>query len=96
MNGAPTFCPNCGQPAPAVRKPANFQQALWGGNTCKECGCEYDKWGRRKFCPKCTAKLPEIARPRTFSEANVVRGACPSCGHQSTLFRLLPPQYHDE
>ncbi len=40
-------CPDCGEPAPAVRTPANRRQALWGGHTCAECGTEYDKWGRR-------------------------------------------------
>jgi hypothetical protein len=96
MNGAPTFCPNCGEAAPTVRKPANFQQALWGGCTCKECGCEFDKWGRRVLCPQCEAKLPEVARPRAGSEKDVVRSACPSCKHESILFRLSPPLYDDE
>jgi hypothetical protein len=40
------FCPNCGEPAPAIRKPRNRRQRLWGGATCEECGVEYDKWGR--------------------------------------------------
>lgn len=39
-------CPRCGEPAPVFRKPANRQQALWGGHTCAECGQEYDKWGQ--------------------------------------------------
>ncbi|HJZ56982.1 MAG TPA: hypothetical protein VKE74_18580 [Gemmataceae bacterium] len=39
-------CPNCDAPLPAVRKPKNFQQVLWGGWTCPECGCQIDKWGR--------------------------------------------------
>lgn len=39
-------CPRCGTPVPAVRKPANRRQVLWGGWTCPECGCEIDKWGR--------------------------------------------------
>jgi hypothetical protein len=38
-------CPECGEPTPPVRKPANLRQALWGGHTCAACGCEYDKWG---------------------------------------------------
>ena len=96
VNGAPTFCPNCGEAAPKVRKPANFQQALWGGSTCQECGCEFDKWGRRVHCPKCATKLPEVARPRAGSEKDFVLSACPSCNHESTLFRLSPPLYDDE
>jgi len=39
-------CPRCDEPAPTVRVPANWRQALWGGTTCWECGCEYDKWGK--------------------------------------------------
>jgi hypothetical protein len=39
-------CPQCGEPAPAVRMPKNLNQTLFGGCTCPECDCEYDKWGR--------------------------------------------------
>ncbi|WP_145243330.1 hypothetical protein [Urbifossiella limnaea] len=45
VNPRPIECPNCGEPAPVVRKPANRRQMLWGGATCAECGQEYDKWG---------------------------------------------------
>src|SRR5262249_49329616 len=88
INGPATFCPNCDEAAPTVRKPANFQQALWGGWTCRECGCEYDKWGRRVHCPKCTAEMPVVARPKASTAANSVRATCLSCGHESTVFRL--------
>ena len=39
-------CPRCGVPQPAIRKPKNLRQFLWGGNTCPQCGLEMDKWGR--------------------------------------------------
>lgn len=39
-------CPRCHALMPGVRKPSSTQQALWGGWTCEECGCEMDKWGR--------------------------------------------------
>jgi hypothetical protein len=40
-------CPKCGEPVSlAPRVPKSWRQALWGGWTCKECGCEMDKWGR--------------------------------------------------
>jgi len=39
-------CPRCGTIFPKFRKPANIRQALWGGWTCKRCGCEVDKWGK--------------------------------------------------
>jgi hypothetical protein len=42
-------CPNCGEVVPFVRIPKNFRQFMWGGNTCKKCGCEFDKWNR-KIC----------------------------------------------
>lgn len=40
-------CPDCGAALPTFRKPANARQALWGGWTCANCGCEIDKWGRK-------------------------------------------------
>jgi hypothetical protein len=40
-------CPDCGEPSPAFRWPANRKQALWGGWTCAECGCEADWRGRK-------------------------------------------------
>lgn len=43
----PKECPDCGEPVPAVRKPANSREAMWGGWTCPECGCEIDRKGRR-------------------------------------------------
>jgi hypothetical protein len=40
-------CPNCGAVAPVVRVPGSFNQAMWGGFTCAQCGTHMDKWGRR-------------------------------------------------
>jgi hypothetical protein len=42
----PTNCPRCQIPLPQVRLPTSFRQMMWGGWTCKSCGCEMDKWGR--------------------------------------------------
>ncbi len=39
-------CPRCGTPIPLIRKPANAQQAAWGGTTCSGCGVELDRRGR--------------------------------------------------
>src|SRR5690348_15848027 len=47
VNVKPVFCPECGEAAPAIRKPQNRRQTLWGGGTCARCGTEYDKWGHR-------------------------------------------------
>jgi hypothetical protein len=41
-----TSCPSCKVPMPQLRKPQSLKQALWGGNTCVQCGTESDKWGR--------------------------------------------------
>jgi hypothetical protein len=37
-------CPSCDAPLPAVRRPKNFRQMMWGGWTCANCGKEFDKW----------------------------------------------------
>jgi RNase P subunit RPR2 len=47
VNLKKTLCPECGTIQPRVRKPKNFRQALWGGNTCENCGCEMDRFGNR-------------------------------------------------
>ena len=36
-------CPDCGEPMPRIRRPRSIKQALWGGGTCPQCGCEMDK-----------------------------------------------------
>ena len=41
----PLSCRQCDTLAPVIRLPKNPDQALWGGWTCCECGCEYDRWG---------------------------------------------------
>lgn len=45
INTKTTTCPRCGEKFPKIRKPASLKQALWGGYTCKNCGCETDKYG---------------------------------------------------
>jgi len=43
----PRNCPACGSPLPRPpRWPADLQEALWGGWTCKSCGSKIDRWGR--------------------------------------------------
>ncbi len=44
-------CPDCGEPFPRFRKPANRRQTLWGGGTCAKCGCEVDRRGRKIESP---------------------------------------------
>jgi hypothetical protein len=40
-------CPNCGAVQPKPRQPRTLKQALWGGYTCANCGCEIDRNGRK-------------------------------------------------
>lgn len=47
LNFSRVTCPNCGEPAPLARTPKNSRQAMWGGATCEECDCEFDKWGNK-------------------------------------------------
>lgn len=42
------YCPDCGQKAPMIRKPMNLRQLLWGGWTCRECACEFDRYGKEQ------------------------------------------------
>jgi RNase P subunit RPR2 len=39
-------CPNCNTKQPIIRKPQTERQLLYGGWTCKKCGCEMDKYGK--------------------------------------------------
>lgn len=40
-------CPGCGQKVPRFRKPSSARQAMWGGWTCPNCGCQMNRKGRR-------------------------------------------------
>lgn len=44
--GLAVNCARCGTEQPAVRRPANFRQAMLGGHTCAKCGAELDARGR--------------------------------------------------
>ena len=47
LNVAATSCPQCNEPVPRIRHPKSLKQAMWGGHTCRNCGTEMDKWGRK-------------------------------------------------
>jgi len=48
INLDPVKCPHCGhEQTRCPRWPTSFRQAMWGGWTCKNCGCEIDKWGNK-------------------------------------------------
>lgn len=55
INLGKVTCPSCGTAAPAVRKPEDGKQALWGGVTCRQCGTRYDKWGKAEQEPTSAA-----------------------------------------
>jgi hypothetical protein len=38
-------CPRCGSLLPRFRIPNSVPQLLYGGTTCKQCGCEIDSTG---------------------------------------------------
>ena len=42
------LCPKCGAQLPKLRRPANADQALWGGWTCLKCGTQVDRNGNLK------------------------------------------------
>ncbi|HTK84155.1 MAG TPA: hypothetical protein VL625_03625 [Patescibacteria group bacterium] len=42
-------CPKCGNRFPIVRIPADAEEALYGGNTCRKCGFKIDKWGKERI-----------------------------------------------
>ncbi len=47
VNFGRVACPECRTGKPLFRLPTSARQAIWGGYTCLNCGCEVDKWGRR-------------------------------------------------
>ena len=45
INRRPVICSRCQARVPRFRLPTSWRQAMWGGWTCRSCGCEMDKWG---------------------------------------------------
>ena len=41
-------CPKCKEPQPKIRKPQGMNEILWGGWTCKLCGCKMNKYGKER------------------------------------------------
>jgi hypothetical protein len=44
-------CPECQTPLPKIRAPQSFRRWLWGGWTCRNCGCAIDRKGRKIAIP---------------------------------------------
>ncbi len=40
-------CPVCGTRTNSPRMPKNWRQFMWGGWTCRKCGCEIDAQGKQ-------------------------------------------------
>lgn len=40
------ICCQCGADVPAIRKPKDKEEFMWGGWTCGNCGQQMDKWGK--------------------------------------------------
>ncbi|MDF2455404.1 MAG: hypothetical protein K0R51_1397 [Cytophagaceae bacterium] len=40
-------CPKCGIQQPLFRVPQDWRQLLFGGWTCKKCGCRMDRKGNK-------------------------------------------------
>jgi hypothetical protein len=38
-------CPRCGSPLPRFQIPTSVPQLMYGGSTCRQCGCEVDNTG---------------------------------------------------
>ena len=45
INSRRMACPRCATKAPPFRIPSSLTELLWGGFTCRHCGCKVDKWG---------------------------------------------------
>lgn len=48
LNFDPVKCPRCGTQQAAFRRPASFRQAMLGGFTCPNCGCDMDRQGKER------------------------------------------------
>ena len=43
------ICPDCNESLPKFRKPQSKRQVMRGGITCRKCGCEVDRKGKKLF-----------------------------------------------
>jgi len=48
INLSAVKCPECLELQPLFRKPNDLYEFLWGGYTCKKCGCKMDKYGKKR------------------------------------------------
>ncbi len=48
INLKTVYCPVCNAKQPQIRIPKRLKELLWGGGTCKNCGCRMDKYGNKR------------------------------------------------
>ncbi len=78
MNLSLPNCPKCGRKVPAIRKPTSARQAMWGGWTCSNCGCEIDKWGKEINIAKTKTTQKQITEEQVnFVESFDEKGKTP-------------------
>jgi len=41
-------CPRCGASYPEGYEPVSHRELMWKGVVCRNCGCEYDEYGRER------------------------------------------------
>jgi transposase-like protein len=46
INLVGVVCPKCGAEQPILRMPKSTREIFKGGWTCKNCGCEMDRFGK--------------------------------------------------
>jgi transposase len=47
LNFRTVLCPKCGRTMPFLRLPRSLRQLLFGGWTCRSCGCRMNRWGEK-------------------------------------------------
>jgi hypothetical protein len=76
LNPNPVSCPRCDTQLSQIKIPKSLRQALWGGYTCPNCGCEVDKWGRETAPPTkafSMAAHASVSGPAPVSSARILR-----------------------
>jgi hypothetical protein len=48
INLRAVYCPKCGKKQSRVRAPKDYEEAMFGGSTCPDCGTRMNKYGQKK------------------------------------------------
>jgi hypothetical protein len=87
INTDPVHCPQCGEPAPAVRAPKSWRQTLWGGWTCAKCGIDYDKWGQALTGTDGVGRRDELDEAGHPGWTPPTENPLPDLGHMRSVLR---------